>query len=172
MSDTLRNAINVALQLFIALSWHYKCNYGFLACCFVNTLTRTAHKQTMNMLVHIVTTRVFVAAIDRREITPMATAAKKLPGDTGSQGYRYSATECNLLVPDSPVTLICSCELMMSAIYCIAWSFFSFQLAKTCNSQKYCMSVTSQLIYWYIREVYFMASSAKGTRLPPPYFSS
>jgi len=29
MSDTFRNAISVALQLFIALSWHYKSDYWF-----------------------------------------------------------------------------------------------------------------------------------------------
>jgi len=35
----------------IALSWHYKSDNG-LAGCFVNTLTRTVHKHTMNMFVH------------------------------------------------------------------------------------------------------------------------
>jgi len=63
---------------------------------------------------------------------------RKLPGITG-QGNRYSsiqATECNLLILDSLVTKICPCELM-SAVYCIAWSFFSLQQAKTCKSRKY-----------------------------------
>ena len=64
---------------------------------------------------------------------------RKLPGITGSQGNWYNsiqATECNLLVPDSPVTKFCPSKLM-SAIYCIAWSFFLLQQTKTCNSQKY-----------------------------------
>jgi len=85
---------------------------------------------------------------------------RKLPGITGSEGNWYNsiqATECNLLVPDSPVTKFCPSKLM-SAIYCIAWSFFLLQQTKTCNSQKYnelsraiyfavCMSVMCKLTY-------------------------
>jgi len=48
-----------------------------------------------------------------------------------------------LLVPDPPVMKLCAHELT-GAIYCIVWSFFSLQQAKTCNSQKY--SVTEQTV--------------------------
>jgi len=44
------------------------------------------------------------------------------------------STECNLLVPDSPVTKICTRELM-SSIYCMAWFFYSLQQAKTFDSK-------------------------------------
>jgi len=87
------------------------------------------------------------------------------------QGYRYSSiyisTECNFLVPDSPLTKTCACELI-NAIYCIVWSFFSVQQAKTCNFQKdrvteqaVCTWVISKLNYWYIHEVCSMASHVK-----------
>ena len=63
---------------------------------------------------------------------------------------------------------ICAHKLI-SAIYCIAWSFFSLRQAKTCNFQKYrvtegavCMWVTSKITYWYIRDVCSVASHVKG----------
>ena len=53
-------------------------------------------------------------------------------GDTDIVQYKLQI--CKLLHPDCLGTRICSCELM-GIIYCIAWSFFSLQQAKTCNSQ-------------------------------------
>ena len=83
------------------------------------------------------------------------------------------ATKRNLLVPDSLVTKICAPELT-SAIYCIVWTFFSLQQAKTCNPQKYrltewavCMWVTSKLTYWYIHNVCSVASRVKGYQALP-----
>jgi len=65
--------------------------------------------------------------------------AKKLPGDTGSQGYWYSSIyvlNTSRLSGDE--------NLCTSAIYCIAWAFLSFQQAKTSNSDKY--RVTEQSV--------------------------
>jgi len=77
------------------------------------------------------------------------------------------------LVSDSPVTKICPRELA-SVIYCIAWSSFSLQRAKTSNSQIHrvtqwtvCTWVTSKLTYWYIRDVCSVASRAKGYQVLP-----
>ena len=68
---------------------------------------------------------------------------------------------------------ICPRELM-SIIYCIAWSSFSLQRAKTSNSQTHrvtertvCTWVTSKLTYWYIRDVCSVASRAKGYQALP-----
>jgi len=52
-------------------------------------------------------------------------------GDTGIVQYKLQI--CKLLVPDCLGTRICSGELM-GIVYCIAWSFFLLQQAKTCNS--------------------------------------
>ena len=79
-----------------------------------------------------------------------------------------------MLVPDSLVTNICAHKLM-SAIYYIAWSFFSLQLAKTCNSQKYrltekavCAWVMSKHSYWYISVTFVLSHHVrKGIRLSP-----
>jgi len=54
MSDTFRNAISVALQLFIALSWHYKSDYWFWLAVLWTGLPGLGTinmilKQTMNM---------------------------------------------------------------------------------------------------------------------------
>jgi len=63
---------------------------------------------------------------------------------------------------------------LASAIYCIAWYFFSLQRAKTSNSQIHrvtermvCMWVTSRLTYWYIRDVCSIVSRAKGYQALP-----
>jgi len=68
---------------------------------------------------------------------------------------------------------ICPCELA-SVIYCIAWSSFSFQQAKTSNSQIHrvtewtvCTWVMSKLTSWYIRDVCSFASRAKGYQALP-----
>ena len=66
------------------------------------------------------------------------------------------------------------CPELTSAIYCIVWTFFSLQQAKTCNPQKYrltewavCMWVTSKLTYWYIHNVCSVASRVKGYQALP-----
>ena len=66
----------------------------------------------------------------------MATTAKELPGDTGSQDMLVQfnlSTECNLCtLPDSLVMKSYARELI-STIYFLAWLFFSLQQAKTCK---------------------------------------
>ena len=63
---------------------------------------------------------------------------------------------------------------LASIIYCIAWSSFSLQRAKTSNSQVHrltertvCTWVTSKLTYWYICDVCSIASCAKGYQALP-----
>ena len=87
-----------------------------------------------------------------------------------TQDYKY---RMQLLVPDSPVMKTCAHKLT-SAIYCIAWSFFLLQRAKTCNSPKYrvteqavCTWVTFKLTYWYIHDVCSVASRAKEYQVLP-----
>ena len=82
--------------------------------------------------------------------------------------------KCNLLISESPVTKIRPRKLS-SIIYCIVWSSFSLQRAKTSNSQIHrvtewtvCMWVTSKLTYRYIRDVCFIATRAKGYQALSP----
>jgi len=107
----------------------------------------------------------------------MATTAKEVTWwyrQSGIQVQFTVSTERNLLIPDSSVTKICAHELT-SAIYCIAWTFFSLQQAKTCNSHKYIRSnwmgglhkwclnlpidISVMFVPWY--------HMWKGTRLSP-----
>ena len=108
-----------------------------------------------------------------REIILMAMTAKEVTWWYRQPGILVQFTisiECNLLIPDSPVTKICAPKLT-SAIYCLAWTFFPLQQAKTCNSQKY--RVTEQAVcmwvYLYIRDICSVASQVKGTRLSPSF---
>ena len=114
----------------------------------------------------------FVAAIENREKTIlMVTTAKEVTWLYRQLGipvqfnisYKMQLTRFWL-----SVTKICLLELA-SIIYCIAWSSFSLQRAKTSNSQinrvterTVCTWVTSKLTYLYIRDVCSVASRAKG----------
>ena len=71
--------------------------------------------------------------------------------DTSTVQYKYRMQFTHSRL--SPVMKICAHELT-SAIYCIAWSFFSLQQAKSYNFQKYrvtkwtvCTRVMSKLSY-------------------------
>jgi len=105
----------------------------------------------------------------------MATTAKEVTWLYRQLGIpvQFSINYKMQLVSDSPVTKICSRDLA-SVIYSIAWSSFLLQRTKTSNSQIHrvtewtvCTWVTSKLTCWYIHDVCFVASHAKGYQALP-----
>ena len=122
-----------------------------------------AHRRhSYNELICYITTRACWLLWSNRlieRIIPMVTTAEEVTRWYSQPGISVQFnTSYRMQLSDYLVMKICPHKLM-STIYCIAWSFFLLQQAKTCNSQEYrvtelllcSLHVMSKLTYWYRR---------------------
>ena len=106
---------------------------------------------------------------------------RRLPSDTGSQGYWYSSIKVQNATYSFQTLWwwkFVPTNWQVPSIYCIARTFFCFNRPRLVT-QKYrvhvteqvvCTWVKSKLTYWYISDILF--HSIRVPSSPPPYFSS